>query len=155
MFFTSELVCFKLGLFLIYIVVSLPAWKAFIIQTANPKSASDHLKYHVAHLCFWFKVNGKAWQDCRVGDARFIFFFLWCMQEKKMLQREKERDRQTERKKKQNGFGERQRHCIKSIKRISYQGKIGSVNSLYAKNSKQQMYWVPIMGRNVNNWCVL
>lgn len=161
---TRELACFTSSLFPIYSAASAPTPTAFTTQAATPpKSASDHLKDRVAHSCFWLGAGGKARQGRRVGGACFFVFFyvslLWCIQ--KRMRREEERGKQTEGRweKKQNGWRERQQRCVKSIKRISYQGKKAKqkwrASLLYDGNGNQPMYWISITDWKVNNWCSL
>lgn len=148
-FSTRELACFTSSLFPIYIAASAPTPTAFTTQAAKPpKSASDHLKDRVAHSCFWLGAGGKARQGRRVGGACFFYVsLLWCIQ--KRMRREEERGKQTE------GRWERQQRCVKSIKRISYQGRKAKqkwrASLLYDGNGNQPMYWISITGWKVNN----
>lgn len=122
-------------------MLSLPGWKTSITEKGySAISVGDHLYYNVARLCFWCKLNGKAWQDAVFGTPA-LFFPLWSLE--KEGKREMEADKQRE--ERRLPVDTEMRDWVKGVTAVSYQKN--KENELSRKTDQ----WIRFMQKTANS----
>lgn len=114
----------------------LPDWKAFVIQNAKSKICrrSSVILWSTLMLLIlteWESMTGLLCWGC----SFYLFPLMSGEKEKKGGETDKQKDEKRER-----AWRERQRHPIKRIKRISYQGKMDE--------------WICVMQKTANSRCI-
>lgn len=161
--FTCELARLTSSLIPIRNAASAPAPTAFTTQAArNPEMC---VRSSERSCCALVLLIGCEWESV-TGLSMFVFFLSFFIfpfsdvHRKEWGEGRREGCKRREDAGKTNGTAERgdSSTVVKSIKRISYQGKTKQkwrASSLYDGSGKRPMYWISITGWKVNNWCSL